>query len=81
MTQEIVGAVSLRVAVESGAVPMERIDDAVRRILRAKFELGLFEQPHGDERLLAEVGADEHRAVAREAVARKCTRSFQSVDR
>ncbi|NND83887.1 MAG: glycoside hydrolase family 3 protein, partial [Acidimicrobiia bacterium] len=60
----------LTTAVEVGDVPMERIDDAVRRILRVKFALGLFEQPFGDESLLAEVGSDAHRAVAREAVAK-----------
>jgi beta-glucosidase len=49
-------------------VPMARIDDAVRRILRVKFELGLFENPYGDESLLPLVGCDAHRAVARNAV-------------
>lgn len=60
----------LRAEVESGAVPMERIDDAVRRILTAKFELGLFERPLADPSLEPEVGSDEHRELAREAVAR-----------
>jgi beta-glucosidase len=55
-------------AVENGDIPMERIDDAVRRILRVKFEVGLFEQPYSDPALLAEVGSAEHRAVARQAV-------------
>lgn len=55
-------------AVESGAIPMERIDDAVRRILTVKFEMGLFENPFGDASLLETVGSDEHRAVARQAV-------------
>ena len=36
----------LRELVEEGQVPMERIDDAVRRILRLKYRLGLFEQPN-----------------------------------
>jgi beta-glucosidase len=49
---------------------MERIDDAVRRILTAKFEMGLFEHPFGDDSLLDAVGSAEHRAVAREAVAK-----------
>lgn len=31
---------------EEGTVPMERIDEAVRRILKLKFELGLFERPN-----------------------------------
>lgn len=55
-------------AVESGAVPMARIDDAVRRILRAKFVMGLFERPFSDPALLSTVGSAEHRALAREAV-------------
>lgn len=61
---------TLRRAVELGDVPMERIDEAVTRILTAKFQLGLFEQPHRDPGLLAEVGSDQHRALAREAVAK-----------
>jgi len=60
----------LRQAVESGDVSIERIDDAVRRILRVKFELGLFESPYSDPSLLASVGSAEHRALAREAVAK-----------
>lgn len=59
---------SLTKAVESGAVAIERIDDAVRRILSAKFQLGLFENPSGDEGLLHKVGAQSHREVARAAV-------------
>jgi beta-glucosidase len=57
-------------AVDNGDVPIERIDDAVRRILRVKFELGLFESPYSDSSLLTSVGSEEHRAVAREAVAK-----------
>lgn len=59
---------TLTQAVESGAVTVERIDDAVRRILRVKAWLGLFETPFGDETLLSAVGSAEHREVAREAV-------------
>ena len=55
-------------ALENGHVSMERIDDAVSRILRVKFEMGLFEHPFSDETLLPNVGSDEHRALAREAV-------------
>lgn len=55
-------------AVEAGDIPMNRIDDAVSRILRVKFELGLFERPLADESLLAEVGSAAHREVARQAV-------------
>lgn len=36
--------------VRSGRIPMERINDAVRRILRVKFELGLFDHPYADEK-------------------------------
>lgn len=59
---------SLMNTIEDGDIPISRIDDAVRRILRVKFELGLFEQPFGDEELLVHVGSDEHRQIAREAV-------------
>jgi beta-glucosidase len=58
---------TLTQAVEAGDVPMARLDDAVRRILRVKFELGLFERPYADESLLEMVGSDEHRQLAREA--------------
>jgi beta-glucosidase len=61
---------NLTQAVEKGDVSLARIDDAVRRILTIKFELGLFERPFGDESLLPLVGSEAHRAVAREAVRR-----------
>lgn len=60
----------LREAVETGLVPMERIDDAVRRILTKKLELGLFESPYADRELIGLIGSAEHRALAREAVAK-----------
>lgn len=59
---------ALKHAVEIGDVPQARIDDAVRRILTAKYELGLFEQPQHDTQAEASVGTVEHRALAREAV-------------
>jgi beta-glucosidase len=55
--------------VEAGRVSQARIDDAVRRILRQKFELGLFEHPFASTDHLDEVGSAEHRALARQAVA------------
>ncbi len=61
---------SLTKAVENEDVPMERIDDAVRRILRVKFQLGLFEHPFANETLLETVGSNEHRDLAREAVSK-----------
>ncbi|XP_024974162.1 lysosomal beta glucosidase-like [Cynara cardunculus var. scolymus] len=54
--------------VESGEVPMSRIDDAVERILRVKFAAGLFEYPMTDRSLLDVVGCKQHRELAREAV-------------
>jgi beta-glucosidase len=55
-------------AVNEGRISMARIDDAVRRILTVKFELGLFERPYADPATLALVGSDAHRELAREAV-------------
>jgi beta-glucosidase len=56
--------------VNAGRVSMARIDDAVRRILTKKFQVGLFEHPYTDRSNLDEVGSAEHRALAREAVAK-----------
>jgi beta-glucosidase len=58
----------LRQAVENGDITPERIDDAVHRILLAKFKLGLFEKPYADPSLAVTVGSLEHRALARQAV-------------
>lgn len=55
--------------VNSGDVPMSRIDDAVRRILVAKFELGLFDHPFADRSNMDTIGSAAHRAVARQAAA------------
>ncbi|XP_028779955.1 uncharacterized protein LOC114736335 [Neltuma alba] len=54
--------------VESGEVPIARIDDAVERILRVKFASGIFESPLSDRSLLDMVGCKQHRKLAREAV-------------
>ncbi|AES98545.1 putative glucan 1,3-beta-glucosidase [Medicago truncatula] len=54
--------------VQSGEVPMTRIDDAVERILRVKFIAELFEFPLTDRSLLDTVGCKIHRDLAREAV-------------
>ena len=59
---------TLRRAVDNGDVPLERIDDAVKRILTVKIKAGLFERPFPDPRHLSLVGAQEYRALAREAV-------------
>jgi beta-glucosidase len=54
--------------VNANRVSMDRIDDAVRRILTKKFELGLFEHPMTDRTHQADIGSPAHRAVARQAV-------------
>ena len=59
--------VTLMQAVNNGDVPMERIDDAVSRILSVKMRLGLFDKPFCDTPIDV-VGCPEHRALAREAV-------------
>jgi beta-glucosidase len=51
-----------------GKVPQSRIDDAVSRILRIKFQMGLFENAYTDPSLTAQIGSAEHRQVARECV-------------
>ena len=53
----------------SGDVSDARIDDAVRRILTQKFELGLFEHPFADRTNASTIGSAAHRAIARQAVA------------
>lgn len=58
----------LKNGVQSGYVSQERIDDAVRRILRQKYRLGLFENPFPDATLIEKIGIQEHRDVARQAV-------------
>ncbi len=58
--------------VKSGEISMERLNDAVRRILRVKFRAGLFDKPSPAHRALAGkaeiIGNEKHRAIAREAV-------------
>ncbi len=67
---------SLKECVQQGRVPMARIDDAVRRILRTKFAMGLLStgKPDAKRSVLADrglhnaFGSEGHRAVARECV-------------
>jgi beta-glucosidase len=54
--------------VNSGQIPLSRVNDAVTRILNEKFALGLFAQPYTDSTYTAQVGSAAHRAVARQAV-------------
>ncbi|HVV08464.1 glycoside hydrolase family 3 protein [Amycolatopsis sp.] len=60
---------ALLAEVQAGRVSMARIDDAVSRILKSKFELGLFEHPYTDRTNIGTVGSAAHRSVARQAVA------------
>lgn len=58
---------TLQEQVESGLIDMQYIDTAVRRILHAKFALGIFDSPHGDAREVERtVRCAEHVALARE---------------
>ena len=55
-------------AFQKGLVPLKVIDASVARVLRAKFELGLFEKPYVDVDEAARLnGSQEHRALATEA--------------
>ncbi len=54
----------LKQLVEEGAVKMERIDDAVRRILRLKYRLGLFDKPDTGGRGFEKFGSKEHADMA-----------------
>ncbi len=49
----------LKELVNEGKVPMSRIDDAVRRILRAKYRLGLFDEPNTGGKGFEKFGCDE----------------------
>lgn len=64
---------TLAVQVADGRVPQSEVDEAVRRILRVKFERGLFDRPYADESLAP--GAfltAEATELAREAVRKSC---------
>ena len=58
----------LKAAVLKGTVTTDRIDDAVRRILRQKIRLDLFNNPFPDSSLIESIGKNEHRAIAKQAV-------------
>ena len=65
--------VYLKELVEEGEVPMSRIDDAVRRVLRTKFRLGLFEKPYYNVDEFPLFGSAEHAAAARAAAEESIT--------
>ncbi len=57
----------LRELVEEGTVPMSRIDDAVRRVLRLKFRLGLFDDPYYNTSDFPKFGSKEHEQASTNA--------------
>jgi beta-glucosidase len=59
--------------VKEGAVPQSRIDEAVRRILKVKFELGLFEKPTPDAALKSKIGLPESRQASLQAAQESMT--------
>lgn len=58
----------LKSLVADGTVQAARIDDAVRRILRIKVQMGLLENPWTDPALTAQIGSPAHRQIARQCV-------------
>jgi beta-glucosidase len=58
----------LKQLVAEGRVPLSRVDDAVRRILAVKCQIGVFEHPYADPNLTAMIGSAAHRKVARDCV-------------
>ncbi|MEX2602811.1 MAG: glycoside hydrolase family 3 N-terminal domain-containing protein [Gracilimonas sp.] len=58
---------SMMELVEAGKITKERIDESVRRILKLKFDLGLFEHPYPRKDRLDRIGSPENKEKAREA--------------
>ncbi len=58
---------TLDTEIKAGNISMARINDAVTRILTAKFSLGLFTQPYTNRSYTPNVGSAAHRAVSRQA--------------
>ena len=58
----------LKESVEEGSIPLARIDDAVKRILKVKLRNGLFDNPIVENDALEVIGSDAHRDIARQAV-------------
>ena len=59
--------------IDDGEISMERIDDAVRRVLRLKYRLGLFEKPYWSRSEFPDFGNTEHEAAARSAASESIT--------
>src|SRR6266481_1364195 len=67
--------------VKEGAVPQSRIDEAVRRILKVKFELGLFENPMHNAALKSKIGLPESRQASLQAARESMTLLKNTGDR
>jgi len=59
---------TMKQAVSNGDIPESRVDESVRRILRVKFALGLFERPMPDPKYQGTIRSREHLELARQAV-------------
>lgn len=59
--------------VETGAIPQERVDDAVRRVLRLKFRLNLFDRPYNNPKEFSKLGSEEHIEVNYQAASESLT--------
>jgi len=59
--------------VNEGRVPVSRIDEAVGRILKVKFQLGLFENPYPDKKLSKKFASKESTAINRQAACEAIT--------
>ncbi len=58
---------NLELLVEKGRIPIEKIDQCVRNILKVKFDLGLFDKPDFDQLDFPEKGNDEFLQIAKQA--------------
>ncbi|KAK7315568.1 hypothetical protein VNO77_34121 [Canavalia gladiata] len=70
----------LTLQVKNKIIPISRIDDAVKRILRVKFVMGLFENPLADYSRVNQLGSQKHRELAREAVRKSLVLLRNGVD-
>lgn len=66
-------AAHLRELVERGELSEQVIEDSAERVLRAKFALGLFEDPYPDREPTATLGSSDHLEIARETVRKSLT--------
>ncbi|OIO46842.1 MAG: hypothetical protein AUJ28_01725 [Parcubacteria group bacterium CG1_02_37_51] len=60
----------MQTAIKNGDISQERIDDAVGRILKVKFQIDLFDNINDNSESIQDIGSIEHRAIAREAVSK-----------